>query len=304
MGLVEIRVSNQILILTNGLSYIFYKQSCCFSNQKQRITRNMTETSNTKLPHESPRVALFITCLVDLFRPCIGFSTTKLLEDSGCEVVVPDHQSCCGQPAFNSGDQTNARKIAEMVIKTFENFDYVVIPSGSCAGMLKKHYVELFENDTDWQARAQKFSVKVYELVSFLTDVLKIESIASPYQGSITYHDSCSGLRELSIHQQPRTLLGNVSGVEISEMKDSDVCCGFGGTFCVKYPEISDAIVEVKAENIINSGAKTVLAGDLGCLLNIAGKLKRLGSNVEVRHIAEVLSGLPLEPAIGEGLEK
>ena len=262
----------------------------------------MAATSKSKITDKSPKVALFITCLVDMFRPCIGFSATKLLEDANCNVEIPENQSCCGQPAFNSGDQDNARKIAEMVINTFENFDYVVIPSGSCAGMMKKHYVELFDNDTDWQARAQKFSAKVYELVSFLTDVLKVESTESSFQGSVTYHDSCSGLRELSIHQQPRLLLNSVSGIEFSELKDSDVCCGFGGTFCVKYPEISDAIVEVKAENIINSGAQTVLAGDLGCLLNIAGKLKRLGSDVEVRHIAEVLSDLPMEPAIAEKL--
>lgn len=263
----------------------------------------MSNHSNKELNPESPRVGLFITCLVDMFRPCVGFSATKLLEDSGCKVEVPENQSCCGQPAFNSGDHDNARKIAEMVINTFENFDYVVVPSGSCAGMIKKHYLELFKNDTNWQARSHKFSAKVYELVSFLTDVLNVQSANSPYQGTVTYHDSCSGLRELSIHQQPRTLLNTVPGLDLIEMKDTDVCCGFGGTFCVKYPEISDAIVEVKAENIIDSGAQTVLAGDLGCLLNIAGKLKRLGSDVEVRHVAEVLSGLPTEPAIGEKLD-
>ena len=264
----------------------------------------MTTPSDYKSTAITPKVGLFITCLVDLFRPCIGFSTVKLLEDAGCQVDIPENQSCCGQPAFNSGDQTNSRKIAKKVIEAFENFDYIVLPSGSCAGMMKKHYVELFEKDSKWQPRAQKFSEKVYELVSFLTDILKVESINSPFQGTVTYHDSCSGLRELSIQQQPRTLLNSVQGLKLTEMKDSDVCCGFGGTFCVKYPEISDAIVEIKVENIIDSGAQTVLAGDLGCLLNIAGKLKRLGSNIEVRHIAEVISGLPTEPAIGEKLEK
>ena len=262
----------------------------------------MINDSDSKLDSNSPRVGLFITCLVDLFRPCVGFSAVKLLEDAKCKIEIPENQSCCGQPAFNSGDQKNARKIAKMVIETFEEFDYVVIPSGSCAGMLKKHYEELFEDDSNWQIRAQKFSEKVYELVSFLTDILKIESVESSVTGTVTYHDSCSGLRELSIHEQPRKLLKSLKDLELVEMKDSDVCCGFGGTFCVKYPDISDAIVEIKVENIVNSDAKTVLAGDLGCLMNIAGKLKRLGSDVEVRHIAEVLSGLPTEPAIGEKL--
>ena len=262
----------------------------------------MLNNSNLKSIPKSPRIGFFITCLVDMFRPCVGFSSVKLLEDAGCQVNIPASQSCCGQPAFNSGDKVNARKIAEMVIKSFEDFDYIVVPSGSCAGMLKKHYGELFEEDTKWQQRAEKFSQKVYELVSFLTDVLNVEAINSHFQKTVTYHDSCSGLRELSIHQQPRTLLNTIQGLELTEMKDSDVCCGFGGTFCVKYPEISNAIVEIKVENIINSNAHTVLAGDLGCLLNIAGKLKRHGSNIQVRHISEVLSGLPIEPAIGEKL--
>ncbi len=248
----------------------------------------------------SPSVGLFVTCLVDLFRPSIGFAAVKLLETAGCSVHVPVAQTCCGQPAYNSGDRKDTRDIALNVIRTFETFDYVVAPSGSCAGMLKKHYVELFEGDPDLAARAETFSAKVYELVSFLTDVLKVEAVDAAFGGVVTYHDSCSGLRELSIHDQPRKLLSSVAGLELTEMPEADVCCGFGGTFCVKFPDISNAMVEKKTENIRQSGAGTLLAGDLGCLMNMAGKLKREGSTIEVRHVAEVLTGSTDEPAIGE----
>ena len=246
------------------------------------------------------RVGLFVTCLVDLFRPSVGFASVKLLEDSGCELDVPLNQTCCGQPAYNSGDFGNSREIAKTVIESFEQFDYVVVPSGSCAGMLKKHYMELFESDPEWNNRATNFSEKVFELVSFLTDILKIERIDSSFNGSVTYHDSCSGLRELMISDQPRKLLNSIDGLELKEMENSDECCGFGGTFCVKYPEISNSMVERKTENITNTGAETLLAGDMGCLLNMAGKLKRQRTKVEVRHVAEVLAGMTDAPAIGE----
>lgn len=248
----------------------------------------------------SPRVALFVTCLVDLFRPSVGFATVKLLEDAGCEVTVPRAQTCCGQPAYNSGDKEDARAIAEQVIKAFEGFDYIVAPSGSCTGMLMKHYPELFAGDAKWEERARAFSAKVHELVSFLTDVLKVTGVEAAFSGSITYHDSCSGLRELGIRSQPRKLLESVEGLELKEMADPDVCCGFGGTFCVKYPDISNTIVSKKTANIRASGAGTLAAGDLGCLLNMAGKLKREGSAMEVRHVAEILAGMTDEPAIGE----
>jgi L-lactate dehydrogenase complex protein LldE len=245
-----------------------------------------------------PRVGLFVTCLVDLIRPAVGFAAVKLLEDAGCTVDVPA-QTCCGQPAFNSGDRATTRAIAEQVIAAFEPYDHVVAPSGSCAGMLKKHYPELFEGDAAWAPRVERFCVKTYELVSFLVDVLKVETVAASFEGAVTYHDSCSGLRELGIKAQPRKLLGSVPGLTINEMHDADVCCGFGGTFCVKYPDISNTIVTKKAEHIAASGAETLLAGDLGCLMNMAGRLQRLGKPVKARHIAEVLAGMN-EPAIGE----
>jgi L-lactate dehydrogenase complex protein LldE len=245
------------------------------------------------------RVGLFVTCLVDLIRPSIGFAAVKLLQDAGCTVDVPV-QTCCGQPAFNSGDRTTAREIAESVIAAFEGYDYVVAPSGSCAGMIRVHFPELFAGDPNRLPRASALAAKTWELTSFLVDVLKVERVNVIYQGTATYHDACSGLRELGVREQPRKLLASVTGLELAEMRDADTCCGFGGTFCVKYPQISDAIVEKKAANVAATGAPMLLAGDLGCLMNMAGKLQRQGKKVAARHVAEVLAGMGREPAIGE----
>ncbi|WP_181705966.1 (Fe-S)-binding protein [Chthonobacter rhizosphaerae] len=247
-----------------------------------------------------PRVALFVTCLVDLYRPTVGWAAVKLLEDAGCTVEVPAAQTCCGQPAYNSGDKADAKAIAEGVIRAFEGYDFVVAPSGSCAGMIKAHYGELFQDDPNWSPRADALSAKTFELVSFLTDVLGVSAVDARHSGTVTYHDSCSGLRELGIKAQPRALLATVDGLSLRDLPDAEVCCGFGGTFCVKYGEISDKIVSKKTANVALSGADTLLAGDLGCLLNMAGKLKRQGSAVEVRHVAEVLAGMADGPAIGE----
>lgn len=252
----------------------------------------MADTHDMQADARKPQVGLFATCLVDLFRPTVGFAAVKLIEDAGCDVHVPMAQTCCGQPAYNSGDRADTRAIAEQVIETFEGFDYIVAPSGSCSSMLKKHYPGLFKGDPKWEARATAFSAKVFELVSFLTDVMKVKAVDAAFDGSVTYHDSCSGLRELGISKQPRDLLQSVDGLAIKEMKDSDVCCGFGGTFCVKYSDISNAIVSKKTTNIDASGADVLLAGDMGCLMNMAGKLKREGSKIEVRHVAEVLAGM------------
>ena len=249
---------------------------------------------------DGPRVALFVTCLVDLFRPSVGFAAVKLMQDAGCTVEVPEAQTCCGQPAFNSGDQGDTIAIARQVIAAFEGFDYVVAPSGSCAGMISKHYPELLADDPDWAARATALGERTHELISFLTDVLEIKAVDAAFAGTVTYHDSCSGLRELGIHAQPRALLDGVEGLHLRELEDSNVCCGFGGTFCVKYPDISNNMVSNKMDKIVATGAETLLAGDMGCLMNMAGKLKREGSAIEVRHVAEVLAGMGDEPAIGE----
>ncbi|HXH03360.1 MAG TPA: (Fe-S)-binding protein [Candidatus Competibacteraceae bacterium] len=249
----------------------------------------------------APRVALFVTCLVDLFRPAVGFAAVKLLEDAGCRIEVPAAQTCCGQPAFNSGDRRHSQALARQVIAVFEGYDYVVVPSGSCGGMIKTHYPELFADDPAWQSRAAALAARTFELVSFLVDVRGLERVQACYPGTVTYHDSCSGLRELGVKGQPRKLLGSVEGLRLTEMEDCEVCCGFGGTFCVKYPEISNRMVSDKVANIRACGAGTLLAGDLGCLLNMAGKLKREGSPIQVRHVAEVLAGMSDTPAIGEG---
>ena len=247
---------------------------------------------------EPVRVALFVTCLVDLYRPSVGFAAVKLLEDAGCTVSVPAAQSCCGQPGYNSGDRSSAQAIARQVIAVFEGFDFVVVPSGSCGGMIKKHYPALFAADAAMRARAEALAAKTHELVFFLADVRKYSAAGARFDGVATYHDACSGLRELGVKEQPRRLLRQVAGLTLKEMAEPEVCCGFGGTFCVKYPEISDRMVSDKASDIAATGADTLLCGDMGCLLNMAGKLWRRGSAVRARHVAEVLAGVDA-PAIG-----
>ncbi|MGO8917068.1 MAG: (Fe-S)-binding protein [Stellaceae bacterium] len=244
------------------------------------------------MPAPPIRVGLFVTCLVDLFRPSVGFAAVKLLEGAGCTVEVPPTQTCCGQPAYNSGDKPDTKVIARQVLDAFEGFDYVVVPSGSCGGMIKQHYLELFADEPALYQRAQHLAKRTYELVSFLADVLKLERVEARYDGVATYHDACSGLRELGVKEQPRRLLRSVAGLRLEELPGAEICCGFGGTFCIKYPEISDRMVADKAADIAATGADTLLAGDMGCLLNMAGKLTRLGKPVRVRHVAEVLAGV------------
>ena len=246
----------------------------------------------------SKRVGLLVTCLVDLIRPSVGFAAVKLLERAGCVVEVPQ-QSCCGQPAFNSGDRATARAIAEQVIAAFEHCDYIVAPSGSCAGQVRVHYPELFEGDPNWQPRADAFAAKTYELTQFLVGLLGVASTEARYDGAATYHNSCSSLRECGVREEPRKLLGSVEGLTLKELSDGETCCGFGGTFCVKYPDISNAMVTKKAANVAATDADMLLGGDLGCLMNIAGKLAREGRTIAVRHVAEVLAGQLDQPPIG-----
>ncbi len=253
--------------------------------------------SNDPLRRGRPRVALFVTCLVDMMRPSIGFAAVKLLEDAGCDVSVPRAQTCCGQPAYNSGSRADAKAIARNVIEAFSGYDYIVAPSGSCAGMLRKHYPALFPDDPEAEA-ARQFSAKAHELISFLTDVMRVTSVNAQYIGSVTYHDSCSSLREIGMKEQPRRLLYSVRGLELAEIEDADICCGFGGAFSVKYPGISNAMVSQKAEKAANTGATLLLGNDLGCLLNIAGKLSREGKPLYARHIAEILAMRTDEPPI------
>ncbi len=252
------------------------------------------------MPAARRRVGLFVTCLVDLFRPTVGFAAAALLERAGCEVVVPAAQVCCGQPAYNSGDRADTKAIARDVIAAFEPFDATVAPSGSCAGMIKRHYPALFAGDSEWEPRAERLAVRTFELLSFLVDECGVDAVEARHEGTVTYHDSCSSLREMGVRAQPRRLLGTVDGLALAELSAPDVCCGFGGTFCVKYPDISGRMVADKAKDIAATGADTVLAGDMGCLLNIAGRLSREGSDVKARHVAEVLAGMDDRPAIGE----
>jgi L-lactate dehydrogenase complex protein LldE len=249
-----------------------------------------------------PRVGLFVTCLVDSMRPNVGFAALALLEAAGCNVDVPSRQTCCGQPAYNSGANASAIPLARQTIEAFEPYDFLVAPSGSCAGMIKE-YPELFADDPAWRVRAKGLADKTHELLSFLTDVRGFRPQNAAFKASATYHDTCSGLRELGVKAQPRALLAAVEGLELRPLEGEETCCGFGGAFCVKYPAISAAIVSEKAQNIVATGADLLLGGDLGCLMNMAGKLNRLGAKTRVFHTAEVLAGLA-GAAIGEENEQ
>lgn len=251
-------------------------------------------------PAQSPTVALMVTCLVDMMRPSIGFATVKLLEDAGCTVHVPA-QTCCGQPNYNSGDRSGAQALARTMISALEGHDYVVAPSGSCAATVIKDYPQILKDDPEWSARAEEISGRTREIVSFLTDVMGVTTTGAKLDAKVTYHDSCSGLRSLGIKEQPRALLGSVEGLDVTEMTEPEVCCGFGGTFCVKMPDISNKMVTNKADDIADTGADMVLAGDLGCLMNMGGKLSRQGRPIKARHVVEVLAGMTNTPAIGEG---
>jgi len=238
------------------------------------------------------RVGFFVTCLVDLMRPAIGFAAIKLLKSGGADVYVPPAQTCCGQPAYNSGDRDDAIALARKVVGEFEGCDYVVAPSGSCSGMIKTHYGDLFSDDAAMTARVDRLAAKTYELTDFLVNVLNVKATAGRYNGKITYHDSCAGLREMGVKTQPRTLLAAMPGVELMEMTDCETCCGFGGTFSLKYGDISARLADNKCVQVQNSGADAVVLGDLGCMMNIEGRLRRRGdAKTRVLHVAEVLAG-------------
>jgi L-lactate dehydrogenase complex protein LldE len=245
-----------------------------------------------------PRAGLFVTCLVDLLRPSVGFAAVRLIEAAGCRVEVVEGQTCCGQPAYNSGDRQSTREIALATVRAFQGCDYVVAPSGSCAAMLKLHYPRLFTGAEEHAEEVRAFAERVHELTSFLVNVRGMTSVPGRLKARAAYHDACSGLRELGIAGEPRRLLGTVEGLELVELADSESCCGFGGLFSVKYPEISNAMVEKKALAIARAAPDIVLGGDLGCLANIAGKLRREGSAIACRHVAEVLAGELSDPPL------
>jgi L-lactate dehydrogenase complex protein LldE len=248
----------------------------------------------------SKRVGLFVTCLVDLVRPQVGFAAVKLLEDAGCTVEVPATQTCCGQPAWNAGADAHTADIARQVIDAFEPFDYVVVPSGSCGGMIKNHYPEALANDPDYAKRARALAAKTYELTSFLVRICGVTSVTAKCPAKAGYHDSCSSLREMGVKSEPRQLLQSVEGFTLSELSDGQVCCGFGGLFSVKYPEISERMADDKLADAEKAGADLLVGGDLGCLLHLAGRAEREGKTLRVRHVAEVLADMSDTPALGE----
>lgn len=238
------------------------------------------------------KASLFITCLVDLFFPEVGEATVRVLRDQGVEVSFPRGQTCCGQPAFNSGYWDEARAAARHFLDVFEDSDgYIVTPSGSCAMMVKKEYPHLFEDDPRMRARAVALADRVYELSSFLVDILGVEDVGARYEGRVTYHASCHLTRGLGITEAPRRLLQAVDGLEYIEMKDADRCCGFGGTFAVKMADVSGAMVEDKIATIRDTQADTLVACDMGCLMQMAGALRRTGSPIKACHLAQVLAG-------------
>jgi L-lactate dehydrogenase complex protein LldE len=238
------------------------------------------------------RVGFFVTCLVDLMRPSIGFAAIKLLEAGGAKVFVPETQTCCGQPGYNSGDRKGAIALASKLVLEFEACDYLVAPSGSCSGMIKTHYADLFRDDPVMLARSNALGAKTRELTDFLVNILKLGAVPGTFKGSVTYHDSCAGLREMDVKDQPRKLLGRMPGVKLEEMAECETCCGFGGTFSIKYGEISSRLADNKCEFIAQSKADAVVMGDLGCMLNIEGRLRRRGDmTTRVLHVAEILAG-------------
>lgn len=235
-------------------------------------------------------VTLFVQCLVDGIYPEVGEAIFKIFHKLGIQMTCPSDQTCCGQPAFNSGYRREAKSTAKRFIEIFESAEVIVCPSGSCVTMVRHHYPQLFGNDETWLQRARHVAEKTYELTEYLVDILGVEDLGANYAGRITYHDSCHLLRSLRVKDQPRKLLRKVSGAEFVEMYDSDRCCGFGGSFSVKYPDISTAMVADKVKNISDSGADTVVGCDMGCLMNIQGMLNRRGLSVRTLHIAQILA--------------
>ncbi len=238
----------------------------------------------------SQKVTLFIQCIIDGMFPEVGFAVVRIFEKLGIDVECPAEQTCCGQPAFNSGYRKEAKRAAEHFINVFDDAEAIVCPSGSCVNMVRNHYPELFRDDARLLERAKGIGTKTFEFTEYLVDVLGIEDLGASYEGRITYHDSCHLLRGLGVKEQPRKLIKKIRDAEFVEMYDSDRCCGFGGAFSVKYPEISAAILEDKIKNIISSNADVVTGCDMGCLMNIQGILSRKRLPVKTLHIAQLLA--------------
>jgi L-lactate dehydrogenase complex protein LldE len=236
------------------------------------------------------RVSLFVTCMVDQLFPQVGIAMADVLERLGYQVDFPENQTCCGQPAFNSGYRGEARTVARHFLDTFESSEAIVVPSGSCTSMVAHHYAELFHKDPETLARVHALEKRIWEFSTFLTDVAGIEDVGARLDEIVTFHDGCHALRELGIKSAPRRLLANVRGLELREMLPAEECCGFGGTFSVKFAELSGAMAKTKIDAILRTGARTVVSLDPSCLMQIQGVLSRSGSAIRTMHLAEVLA--------------
>jgi L-lactate dehydrogenase complex protein LldE len=236
-------------------------------------------------------VSLFVTCLVDQLWPSVGTCAVDVLRRVGCEVTFDPRQTCCGQPAFNTGYWSDARRLAERFVGIFESdgADAIVCPSGSCTAMVR-HFPELFDNDDAWRRRAEAVAARTHELGGFLVNVLHRVDVGASFRGRVAWHDACHGLRELGLRDEPRALLRHVRRAELVELPDADSCCGFGGTFAVKYPEISVAILDGKIASMERANLRAVVSGDTSCLMQIGGRLARQGSPMQALHLAEVLA--------------
>ncbi len=237
-----------------------------------------------------PRVSLFVTCIVDQLFPNVGMSMADVLERAGCDIDFPEDQTCCGQPAFNTGYRDDARAVAKHFLNVFRDAEYIVVPSGSCTSMIAQHYAELFAGDPKWLDLTRRIEPRVWEFSKFLLDVLRIEDVGARLDRVVTYHDSCHSLRSLGIKSGPRRLLSKVRGLELREMDPADECCGFGGTFSVKFPEVSGGMARTKIDAIVRTGAQIVVGNDASCLMQMGGALSRAGLPVSTMHLAEVLS--------------
>lgn len=235
------------------------------------------------------RVSLFITCLADQLYPEVGESVVRLLHRYGCEVDFPEAQVCCGQPAFNSGYHDETREVARGLIRAFEHSDYVVSPSGSCTGMVNHYYPQLFENEPEWKRKAEELIAKTYEFSQFLVNVLGVTDLGAVFNEKVTYHASCHATRLLGVKDEPNLLLAGVKGLEHIDLPRKEDCCGFGGTFAVKMADMSEAMVCEKANHVCSTGASVLVGSDMGCLLNISGRLNKDNKPIRVMHIAQLL---------------
>ena len=250
-------------------------------------------SSDRLSPDRPPKADLFVTCIIDQLYPQVGVSVVRVLRRLGVDLSFPEDQTCCGQPLYNAGYTRKARTLARRVLQSFRESEYVVVPSGSCAAMMRVFYLDLFRDDPEMLQRVELFSPKVYEFSQFLTSVLGVEDTGSTYHGTATYHPSCHLLREMEVRDEPQSLLRSVAGLEMKELPGAETCCGFGGAFSIKFPHISEGMLADKVENVVGAGADTLVSCDMGCLMQIGGGLSRQGSQIKVRHLAQVLDQHP-----------